>query len=105
MPNRLEYRVLDMGSQDSSDWLWIDLRQIFEVFLTIRSTMRYVTGRVTARPMNAETKLRMISSVVITMPRSPRMLGLSHLLKKIRGAASLEINFARSEPCLPIGAH
>src|SRR2546422_1636646 len=33
MPNRLEYRVLDMGSQNSSDWLWIDLRQIFEVFL------------------------------------------------------------------------
>src|SRR3989442_15937690 len=33
MPNRLEYSVLDMGSQNSSDWLWIDLRQIFEVFL------------------------------------------------------------------------
>src|SRR3989449_8843833 len=33
MPNRLEYRVLDMGSQNSSDWLWIDLCQIFEVFL------------------------------------------------------------------------
>src|SRR5438445_6751403 len=33
LPNRLEYRVLDMGSQNSSDWLWIDLRQIFEVFL------------------------------------------------------------------------
>src|SRR3989442_9098801 len=57
--------------------------------------MRYVTGRVTATPMNAETKLRMISSVVITMPRSPRMHGLSHLLKKIRGAASLEMKSAR----------
>src|SRR5437870_13029107 len=33
LPNRLEYRVLDMGSQNSSDWLWIDLRQIFKVFL------------------------------------------------------------------------
>src|SRR2546428_13441915 len=61
--------------------------------------MRYVTGRVTATPMNAETKLRMISSVVITMHRSPRMHGLSHLLKKIRGAASLEMKFARFEPC------
>src|SRR5438093_4055969 len=57
--------------------------------------MRYVTGRVTARPMNAETKLRMISSVVITMPRSPRIHGLSHLLKKIRGSASLEMKIAR----------
>src|SRR5438132_9699996 len=29
MPNRLEYRVLDMGPQNSSNWLWIDLPTIF----------------------------------------------------------------------------
>src|SRR2546426_1100446 len=40
MPNRLEYRVFDMGSQNSSDWLWIDLRQIFEdtILKTVRHT-------------------------------------------------------------------